>query len=103
MTALHAPRHFASHPGLPGAGMPNDRLARIVCETITINKSLAVVLGIAPLLILNLLYTAQFYAANALTGHAWVLLILGLVALLEFLLLQPVQRRLTRWQEPSHA
>ena len=35
--------------------------------------------------------------------YAWVLLILGLVALLEFLLLQPVQRRLTRWQEPSHA
>ncbi|WP_321478046.1 c-type cytochrome [uncultured Paludibaculum sp.] len=52
-----------------------DRLARVVCETITINKSLAVVLGIAPLLMLNLLYTAQFYAANALTGHAWVLLI----------------------------
>lgn len=35
--------------------------------------------------------------------YAWVLLILGLVALLEFLLLQPIQRRLTRWQEPSHA
>lgn len=35
--------------------------------------------------------------------YAWVLLILALVALLEFLLLQPVQRRLTRWQEPSHA
>lgn len=52
-----------------------DRLARVVCESITINKSLAVVLGIAPLLMLNLLYTAQFYAANALTGHAWVMLI----------------------------
>lgn len=35
--------------------------------------------------------------------YAWVLLILALVALLEFLLLQPIQRRLTRWQEPSDA
>lgn len=35
--------------------------------------------------------------------YAWVLLILALVALLEFLLLQPIQRRLTRWQEPSNA
>ena len=52
-----------------------DRLARLVSTTITVNKSLAVVLGIAPLLMMNLLYTAQFYAANALTGHAWVLLI----------------------------
>ncbi|MCC2597249.1 ABC transporter permease subunit [Pusillimonas sp. MFBS29] len=35
--------------------------------------------------------------------YAWVILILLLVAVLEFALLQPVQRRLTQWQEPSHA
>ena len=35
--------------------------------------------------------------------YAWVLLILGLVALLEFVFLQPLQRRLGRWMEPSHA
>lgn len=35
--------------------------------------------------------------------YAWVLLILGLVALLEFAFLQPLQRRLGRWMEPSHA
>lgn len=35
--------------------------------------------------------------------YAWVILILLLVAALEFALLQPVQRRLTQWQEPSHA
>ncbi len=35
--------------------------------------------------------------------YAWVLLILAFVALLEFLLLQPIQRRMTRWQEPSNA
>jgi len=52
-----------------------DALARLICRTITVNKSVAVVLGIAPLLMLNLLYTPQIYAANALTGHAWILLI----------------------------
>ncbi|MBB5214608.1 ABC transporter permease [Parapusillimonas granuli] len=33
--------------------------------------------------------------------YAWVILTLLLVALLEFMLLQPIQRRLTQWQEPS--
>lgn len=32
--------------------------------------------------------------------YAWVILILALVAALEFTLLQPLQRRLTQWQEP---
>jgi NitT/TauT family transport system permease protein len=35
--------------------------------------------------------------------YAWVILILALVAALEFALLQPLQRHLTQWQEPSHA
>lgn len=35
--------------------------------------------------------------------YAWVLLILMFVAMLEFLLLQPLQRRLGKWREPSHA
>jgi cytochrome c len=52
-----------------------DRLAYLIAETITVNKSVAVVLGIAPLLMMNLLYTSSFYAANALTGHAWALLV----------------------------
>lgn len=52
-----------------------DRLARCIGETVTVNKSLAVVLGIGPMLMMNLLYTIHFYSANALTGHAWALLI----------------------------
>ena len=52
-----------------------DRLARRIGETVTVNKSLAVVLGIGPMLMINLLYTVHWYSANALTGHAWVLLI----------------------------
>ena len=35
--------------------------------------------------------------------YAWVLLTLLLVGALEFAMLQPLQRRLSRWQEPSHA
>ncbi|HTY79965.1 MAG TPA: cytochrome c [Candidatus Bathyarchaeia archaeon] len=52
-----------------------DRLARRVAATITVNKSLAVVLGVGPLLSMNLLYTVYFYAANALTGIAWVMVL----------------------------
>jgi cytochrome c len=44
---------------------PYDRLARAVGATITVNKSLAVVLGVGPLLVINLLYTVFWYTANA--------------------------------------
>lgn len=49
-----------------------DTLARKITDTITVNKSLAVVLGVAPLLVVNVLYTVFFYTANALTGTAWI-------------------------------
>jgi len=52
-----------------------DALARLWAETITVNKSLAVVLGVAPLLVVNVLYTIHFYTANALTGSAWIMII----------------------------
>lgn len=52
-----------------------DALARAIGRTITVNKSLAVVLGVGPLLVLNLLHTVHFYSANALTGIAWALVI----------------------------
>ena len=57
-----------------------DDLARKIGETITVNKSLAVVLGVGPLLAINLLYTTHFYTANVLTGYAWISII-PLVAL----------------------
>ncbi len=61
---------------LRGFGKPDyDRLARELAVTVTVNKSLAVVLGVAPLLLINVLYTIHFYTANALTGTAWILLI----------------------------
>jgi cytochrome c len=52
-----------------------DGLAYEVAKTVTVNKSLAVVLGIGPLLCINLVYTVQWYGANALTGHAWLLIV----------------------------
>jgi cytochrome c len=52
-----------------------DHLARQIAQTITVNKSLAVVLGVAPLLSINALYTIYFYSANALTGLFWISII----------------------------
>jgi cytochrome c len=49
-----------------------DRLAREIASTVTVNKSLAVVIGVAPLLIINVLYTIFFYSANTLTGTLWI-------------------------------
>ncbi|HNQ22420.1 MAG TPA: cytochrome c [Phycisphaerae bacterium] len=51
---------------------PFDGLARTIAATVTVNKSLAVVLGVGPLLAINMLYTVYFYSANALTGYAWI-------------------------------
>jgi cytochrome c len=62
-----------------------DTLARALATTVTVNKSLAVVLGVAPLLLINVLYTIHFYTANALTGTAWILLVPAIAA--TFLLL----------------
>ncbi|WPQ60660.1 cytochrome c [Chitinophaga sancti] len=52
-----------------------DSLANEIAKTITVNKSLAVVLGVAPLLSINTLYSIYFYSANALTGLMWISII----------------------------
>jgi cytochrome c len=57
-----------------------DALAHKVAETVTVNKSLAVVMGIGPLLCINLVYTMQWYSANSLTGHAWLLIIPAVIS-----------------------
>lgn len=49
-----------------------DALAREIAATVTVNKSIAVVLGVGPLLVVNALYALWFYTANALTGTAWI-------------------------------
>jgi cytochrome c len=52
-----------------------DELSHRIAATITVNKSMAVVLGVAPLLTISVLYTVQFYSANTLLGHAWLMVI----------------------------
>ncbi len=49
-----------------------DSLAKRIAHTISVNKSLAVVLGVGPLLCISLVYTIHFYSSNALTGYAWI-------------------------------
>ncbi|MGG5576339.1 c-type cytochrome [Myroides sp. C15-4] len=64
-----------------------DTLAKEIAATITVNKSIAVVLGVAPLLSINTLYTVYFYTANSLTGIMWILIIplVAIVFLLTYL------------------
>ena len=52
-----------------------SRLAREMGNTVTVNKSMAVVIGVAPLLAISLLYTSFFYAANNITAPAWLSII----------------------------
>lgn len=52
-----------------------DELSYFIAETITVNKSLAVVFGVAPLLLINTIYTVWFYAANVLTGSIWIMVV----------------------------
>ncbi len=52
-----------------------DKVSHTIAATITVNKSLAVVLGVAPLLTISVLYTAQFYSSSTLLGTAWLLVI----------------------------
>lgn len=61
---------------LKGLKIPDyDRIAYYIARTITVNKSLAVVMGVAPLLLINTLYAPQFYASSALIGDAWMAVI----------------------------
>lgn len=50
-------------------------LAHEISRTITVNKSLAVVLGVAPLLSISTLYALYFYSATSLTGGMWIAII----------------------------
>lgn len=74
-----------------------DDLAHEIAKTVTVNKSLAVVMGIGPLLCINLLYTMQWYSANALTGHAWLLIVP--VVTVAFLLTYLHKYTWERWSE----
>ena len=74
-----------------------DKLAKDIAGTVTVNKSLAVVLGVGPLLAINVYYTVHFYTANALTGHAWI----GLVPLITLTFLLTYLHKYT-WTSLAH-
>ena len=57
-----------------------ERLAHEFGSTVTVNKSIAVVIGVAPLLAISLVYTNFFYPANNITAEGW-LSIIWMVAL----------------------
>jgi cytochrome c len=52
-----------------------DRVSRAIAATITVNKSVAVVLGVAPLLAISVLYTMWFYTANSLLAESWLMVV----------------------------
>lgn len=74
-----------------------DTLAYEIARTITVNKSLAVVLGVAPLLSINTLYTIYFYSANALTGMMWI----SIIPLVTFAFLLTYLHKYT-WHKLEH-
>jgi len=76
-----------------------DAVARRIGTTITVNKSLAVVLGVGPLLCINLVYTLYFYSANALTGYAWISVIPFVI--IAFLITYLHKYTWERWSGPS--
>ncbi|TBL69915.1 cytochrome c class I [Paenibacillus thalictri] len=60
-----------------------DKFAYLLATQVSIVKSIAVVLGIAPLLIISTIYTQFFYPSTILIGKMWLMLIpLLIVALL---------------------
>ena len=62
-----------------------DRAAFHLATQVSVLKSLAVVLGVAPLLIISTIYTQYFYPSTILIGKAWLMLIVLLIV--AFLLL----------------
>ncbi len=54
----------------------HDALAAQLANHTSILKSIAVVLGVAPLLIISVIYTQFFYPSTILIGKAWLSLFL---------------------------
>ncbi|KIL74407.1 cytochrome ubiquinol oxidase subunit I [Bacillus badius] len=62
-----------------------DRMAQICSYHASIHKSIAVVLGVGPILLVSIVYTQYFYSSTILIGKAWLSIILLLIT--AFLLL----------------
>jgi cytochrome c len=75
--------------------------ARQLLDTVTVHKSVAVVLGVGPLLLMSWVYTVPFYTSSTLIAPAW-LSVLWLVTL-AFLLLYAYKFGWDRWDPRLHA
>jgi cytochrome c len=73
------------------------RLAKEILDTVTITKSLAVVIGVAPLLVISLIYTIFWYSAIQLT-YPYFLSIIWLV-IMAFLLLYVYKYTWDDWKD----
>lgn len=52
-----------------------DRAAKRIALSVTVNDNLGVLLGIAPLLLISVLYTSFFYSSTTLIAPAWLSII----------------------------
>ncbi|MBD2847392.1 cytochrome c class I [Paenibacillus sp. IB182496] len=73
-----------------------DALGLQIATLVSMHKSIAVVLGVAPLLIISTIYTQFFYPSTILIGKWWLMLIPLLI--LSFLLLYVYKFTWQRWQ-----
>ncbi|WP_297988892.1 cytochrome c class I [Anoxybacillus sp.] len=86
---------------LEGVGMLKrskrlDDMARICSFHASVHKSIAVVLGVAPLLIISVIYTQYFYTSTLLIGKAWLSIIILLIT--AFLLLYLYKFSWEKWE-----
>lgn len=72
-----------------------DRLAEQLAHHTSVLKSIAVVLGVAPLLLISVIYTQYFYPSTILIGKAWLSLLIILI--LAFLLLYLYKFTWSKW------
>ena len=70
---------FQEVKGIKTRSKSDDLLARQLADHTSILKSIAVVLGIAPLLLISVIYTQYFYPSTILIGKAWLSLLLILI------------------------
>lgn len=73
-----------------------DQMAKSCSFHASIHKSIAVVLGVAPLLIISVIYTQYFYSSTLLIGKMWMSII-GLL-IIAFLLLYLYKFKWDKWQ-----
>ncbi|QEO62804.1 cytochrome c class I [Bacillus altitudinis] len=76
---------FQEIKGIYSKREEDDLLAYQLSHHTSVLKSIAVVLGIAPLLIISIMYTQYFYPAMILIGKTWLALIVILITAFLFL------------------